>query len=265
MIEQSEQIGQLATALAKAQSEIVNPEFDAKNPHFKNRYATLAAHTDSIRKPLAKFGLSVLQGIGNTAEGGVMVTTRIIHSSGEWMSCSVGMQLPEKATAQALGSLVTYLRRYSLASMGFIVGEPDDDGEEDRQGSRPVFDPSKAKGGKPTNVPAKKPVDFLDESSTSEPQDTALIGDDRAEAICAMLVASNKNPSVLLAQIETLGFNIDNGVAGLPETLLPRIRAWVAKAVAATPQDDSPKSDDSPVAEESKLANLTTRRRAKGG
>ena len=46
---QSENIETLAAALAKAQGVIANPAFDAVNPHFKNRYATLGAHIEAVR------------------------------------------------------------------------------------------------------------------------------------------------------------------------------------------------------------------------
>lgn len=261
-MEQSNEIGSIASALAKAQLEIANPEFDAVNPHFKNRYASLAAHTESLRKPLAKQGIAIIQSI-STGEGAVTVTTRLVHSSGQWLGDAVAMSLPDKATAQTLGSFVTYLRRYSLAAFGFVVGEPDDDGEEDRK-ARPTFQPSAAKGGKPSK-PAKPQDDFLAaaapiHAATSE----ATIGSDRADAILSRLSAVKRNPAVLLSAIESQGFDVSDGIAGLPESLLPRVEAWVAKAEQSAPTDSTESSeggDDNP----SRLDTLRSRRSTKGG
>jgi hypothetical protein len=131
-LNRSESIAAIAAALSKAQMEISNPPLDAVNPHFKNRYASLGAHLSSVREPLSKQGIALLQGVSTTANGGVAVTTMLVHSSGEWMSSEVSMSLPDRATAQQLGSVVTYLRRYSIAGMTMIVGEEEDDGEADR-------------------------------------------------------------------------------------------------------------------------------------
>lgn len=128
----SDGIGALVAALAKAQQEIRNPALDSVNPHFKNRYASLGAHLEAVREPLAKQGLVLSQHVENT-EDGVAVTTLLAHASGEWMSSSVAMPLPDRATAQNLGAIVSYLRRYAIGSVAFLTGEEDDDAERDRQ------------------------------------------------------------------------------------------------------------------------------------
>jgi hypothetical protein len=269
-MEQSQQIGSLAAALAKAQLEIANPEFDAVNPHFKNRYASLAAHTESLRKPLAKQGLAIVQSI-STGDNSVSVTTRLIHASGEWMADSVSMALPERATAQVLGSFVTYLRRYSLAAFGLVVGEPDDDGEEDRK-SRPTFNPANAKGGsgKPASKPSKPADDFLSEAAPirAASSDEPLIGSDRADEILNRLAAIKRNPVALLAAVEGQGFDVSSGIAGLPESLLPRVEAWVAKAVQAHGEaagEENAESSAEGSDKSSRLDTLRTRRSSRGG
>lgn len=150
----SEQIGKLVTALALAQSQTSNPALDRAHPHFKGfRYASLGAHLDAIRAPFAANGLIVTQGV--TSEGNhVSVTTMIAHSSGEWMRSSVGMTLPEKATAQNLGAVVTYLRRYAIASMCLLTGDDDTDADEDREARQP---PRQEPRGAPAMPPAPAP------------------------------------------------------------------------------------------------------------
>jgi len=228
-MEQSQQIGSLAAALAKAQLEITNPEFDAINPHYKNKYASLAAHTEALRKPLAKQGLTIVQSI-STSDAGVCVTTRLIHSSGEWLADGVAMPMPEKATAQTLGSFVTYLRRYSLAAFGLVVGEPDDDGEEDRKSRGTTATPAVlATKTKPSNA---NDSDFLAEAnSTNKGRD--LIGADRAREIVAFLTSINRTPEALLETIQAQGFDVSKGIAGLPASIHPRVQAWITKAASS--------------------------------
>jgi hypothetical protein len=93
------------------------------NPHFKSKYADLASVWDACRVPLSKHGLAVLQPV--RADGpSVTVTTILAHSSGEWISESLTMTAQQN-TPQAVGSAITYGRRYGLSSMVGIA--PDDD------------------------------------------------------------------------------------------------------------------------------------------
>jgi hypothetical protein len=122
----SSDIGKLAPALAGALGEIANAAKDSKNPHFKSTYASLASVIDATKATLASHGLVVVQAPG-WQDGRVTVTTRIIHTSGEWIEATAEAPAP-KADPQGVGSAVTYLRRYSLAAMCGITQE-DDDGE----------------------------------------------------------------------------------------------------------------------------------------
>lgn len=126
MIETSQTIADLATALAKAQGEIENAVKDGKNPHFKgSSYATLASIWNAIRAPLSKHGIAVMQCPSTDENGSVLMTTRLVHSSGDWMQSHMACK-PAAGTAQALGSVITYLRRYALAAMVGIAPEDDD-------------------------------------------------------------------------------------------------------------------------------------------
>ena len=79
MIEHSEQINELAKALAAAQAEIEGASKDKTNPHFKSRYADLASVWEACRKPLSKHGLSVIQGPSG-GEGGTIALCTLIRS-----------------------------------------------------------------------------------------------------------------------------------------------------------------------------------------
>lgn len=128
-------VDQLATALAKAQAEIVGAEKSRKNDHFKSSYATLADTWEACRGPLTKHGLSIVQLVGATANG-VTVETRLLHSSGQSLSSILELPVGQK-TAQGIGSAITYGRRYGLSAMVGVAPDEDDDGNtaSNRQGA----------------------------------------------------------------------------------------------------------------------------------
>lgn len=120
----SEQINEIAAALAKAQRAIEGAKKDSVNPHFKNRYADLAAVWDACREPLTVNGLAALQPVCHR-DGRNVTVTRIVHSSGQWMEDDGIPLLLSKEDMQGLGSALTYSRRYGLMAMVGIA--PDDD------------------------------------------------------------------------------------------------------------------------------------------
>ena len=115
-------IGELAAALAKAQGEMTVAYNDGKNPHFRSTYATLASIHQAAVGPLARNGLAVVQAPG-LVDGTVTLTTRLIHSSGQWMECQMAAA-SKNMGPQAIGSTVTYLRRGGLAAMVGVVSGP---------------------------------------------------------------------------------------------------------------------------------------------
>jgi hypothetical protein len=122
----SEQINELAAALAKAQGQIQGAVKDSTNPAFKSRYADLASVWDACRVALSLNGLAVVQGPALVGQG-VSVTTRLLHSSGQWAESTLILPM-DKATAQGAGSAITYARRYALAAMVGVAPDDDDDG-----------------------------------------------------------------------------------------------------------------------------------------
>lgn len=124
----SEQLNELATALAKAQADIKNAAFNKVNPHFKSKYADLAAIRDAVTPSLAKNGLSIVQMTGED-NGKLIVKTRLLHSSGQWLQSDYPIT-NDLNSPQKMGSALTYARRYSLAAICGIASEEDDDGNE---------------------------------------------------------------------------------------------------------------------------------------
>lgn len=123
----SEQINDLAAALAAAQAELRNPVFDSQNPHFKSKFASLAQVRDTITPTLAKHGLSVTQLATNDDQGRPSVETILLHKSGQWLSSTLAVPVG-KSDAHGAGSAITYARRYSLMAIVNVVGDEDDDG-----------------------------------------------------------------------------------------------------------------------------------------
>lgn len=127
---QSEQIGKVAEALSKAQSTMLEAKEDAKNPFFKSNYADLTSVWRACKKSLTDNGLAVTQPTV-CIDGQLYLATKIIHSgSGEWLQGFYPIYLP-KQDPQAVGSAITYARRYSLASMVGVHKEGEDDDAEE--------------------------------------------------------------------------------------------------------------------------------------
>jgi hypothetical protein len=125
-MQHSEKIDELATALAKAQAVMTGALKDSANPFFKSRYADLESVWTACRKALTEHGLSVVQSASAT-EGGVAVTTMLLHSSGQWMRDTLPLN-PKDMSPQGIGSAITYGRRYGLAAIAGVY-QTDDDAE----------------------------------------------------------------------------------------------------------------------------------------
>lgn len=123
----SETIGKLAEALSKCQGELPPAKKDSKNPFFKSSYADLASVWDTIRGPMSRNGLAIVQPPMPTDNGHIVIRTILMHTSGEWISGDLSM-VPVKNDPQSFGSAITYGRRYSLMAMLGVAPE-DDDGE----------------------------------------------------------------------------------------------------------------------------------------
>jgi hypothetical protein len=139
----SESIQNLSAALSKAQAEMPAIKFDCKNPFLKNDYASLGAIIAGARPVIAKHGLSVSQ-LTFGEDGVAGVETVLMHTSGEWISSSISMPVGEekgKSSAQVAGSIITYLRRYSLASILGIYSDEDGDGNKPEPERKPKSQP----------------------------------------------------------------------------------------------------------------------------
>jgi hypothetical protein len=142
----SDAINEIATALAKAQGAIKNAKKDSANPFFKSTYADLASVAEACRPQLAANGIAVVQAPSTGDDGRVSVETMLVHSSGQWMSETVSVK-PKDDGAQALGSVITYLRRYSLAAFAGVAPEDDDGNAAVGHGTQKATTPAPVKPG----------------------------------------------------------------------------------------------------------------------
>ena len=126
-MQKSESIANLAQALALFQGEVTNPKETAENPFYKSSYSPLSEVINTIRPILSKHGLSVLQSPSGDGEH-IIVTTLLMHLSGEWIEGEPLVLKADKITAQGAGSAISYGRRYSLSAILGISSEDDDDG-----------------------------------------------------------------------------------------------------------------------------------------
>ena len=123
----SNSIANLAQALSLFQGEVINPKNTATNPFFKSKYSPLSEVINTTKPILAKHGLSVLQSPSGDGEH-IVVTTLLMHSSGEWIEGEPLVLKADKVTAQGAGSAISYGRRYSLSAILGIASEEEDDG-----------------------------------------------------------------------------------------------------------------------------------------
>src|SRR3954451_658471 len=136
MRSRSDPIAQLASALAKAQTELVNPaktltgvidRWGSGNEGQSYRYAPLSAGLDIVRKALCKHELAVIQSTHvDEVSSTIILTTTLAHGSGEWVSaCWPVCRTLDMTNPKLMGAALTYARRYGLFTLVGLAGEDD--------------------------------------------------------------------------------------------------------------------------------------------
>ena len=115
----------VAAALVKAQKEFGPALKSSTNPHFKSRYADLAACVEAVIDALNNSGIALTQRL-SPCDDGVIVETVFVHESGEIINCGQLHVPAAKQDPQGYGSALTYARRYSLMAACGIAPEDDD-------------------------------------------------------------------------------------------------------------------------------------------
>ena len=167
---ETKQAVSLVAALAVAQSKMKNPKMDSVNPHFRNRYASLAAVLAVVTPPLNEQGIFITQEL--RTEDGLLSCEVVARKDAEEIRFGA-MRLPVgKPDVQGYGSATTYARRYTLQSTFGLVGEEDDDGEAasrpqpQQQPAKPLFkkNPPKAEANRAMELITKAEAAGLKES-----------------------------------------------------------------------------------------------------
>jgi hypothetical protein len=126
-MKRSETIVEISKALYQLHKEIGKVQKDATNPFFKSKYSTLESVMETAKAPLDANGLFVTQTMDETEAGPIVETTVIHAETGEYITSSVpAIAKKGDNQMQALGSAITYARRYGLAAILGIVQEDDD-------------------------------------------------------------------------------------------------------------------------------------------
>jgi hypothetical protein len=194
----SESVAAIATALAKAQTELSNPEkamigtvYDNRSDSAQSfRYASLASGLDIVRKTLGGQQIAITQTTDiDRTSGTVNLTTVLLHTSGEWISSDWPVcQLSETSAPRRMGAALTYARRYALFTMVGIAGEDDLDSPEVAKGQfeiqRPpnvALKPKSSAGPLPVQPSSRNGINgFEPASEKSSVEESAAI---RAELI----------------------------------------------------------------------------------
>ena len=121
---------EMHTDLIKFISETKDVHADSVNPFHKSKYASLAAHLAALKPLAAKHNLAIVQ-MPESEGNHVGVRTTIVHKNGMTMSSFIGIPMVDGAKGQDAGAVISYLRRYALASVSGVATD-DDDAEGDR-------------------------------------------------------------------------------------------------------------------------------------
>lgn len=160
-------------AYVLAVNEMENPENVAENLYHQNRYAPLSEVIEKIKPVLKKHGLAFMQvpyiqyetldDNGKARQvADISVTTKIVHVSGEMLEFPPMVMRSGNLNPQSIGSIITYCRRYSLASIFGLAGkEEDDDGNiafEERESQHNQQYNQQFQSQKPESKPSSQPT-----------------------------------------------------------------------------------------------------------
>ena len=126
---QSEHVGELITALSKAQAEFTPAIKDSDNPFFKSKYADLAANLNAVRPALNRNGIAIIQADSSDLSRGAAIVRTSLHCGEQWLAVEAEAPALDKSgniNVQTIGSAWTYLRRYTLQALCGLASEDDD-------------------------------------------------------------------------------------------------------------------------------------------
>lgn len=219
------------SAMATAQGEMEPVRKDSVNPHTKSRYASFEAIDSTVRPIYTRHGFSVSYRTGTSAPGTVRMICTVAHAGGHAIEAELTAGLDNsgaggrttKTDVQAVGSTVSYLRRYILSMIWNIaLAGDDDDGEGSRAPARTWADDAPRRPvGRPTTAPRSR-IDPVAAMNRAE-MDRTLDGDDIPQLDKAALGVQTLEASIRAAANETEL----HAIAGSQQ--VEKQRAWLAK------------------------------------
>jgi ERF superfamily len=272
----SESVAALASALAKAQAELVNPEKSLTaiirtgrpgEGERSFRYAPLSSGLDIVRKTLGRHEIATVQTTAiDQMAGMVNLTTTLAHASGEWIASDWPVcPVAETTNPQRMGAALTYARRYALFTLVGIAGEDDLDAPDLRDGPRsptPLADERslKLRDGQP-RVPPRKPGNGRrrygmqsERPGTLEPDQSAALRDKLLTALGNITSAD----SAAIWALEVLaGKNrlVTTDAKLVEDAFEQRLSKLAPSATAEAAADAAPATHEDPVRADETLAN----------
>jgi ERF superfamily protein len=251
----SETVAALASALAKAQAELVNPEKSLTatirtgrpgDSERSFRYAPLSSGLDIVRKTLGQHEIATLQttAIDQTA-GMVNLTTTLAHASGEWIASDWPVcPIAETANPQRMGAALTYARRYALFTLVGIAGEDDLDAPDLCDGplsaaERPMDDQSRMPTRTPGDGHARGGSAKLERAVNLDPQQSAAL---REKLLIEVRNITSTDLAAGWARATLAAKNsLTAADAKLVEDAFERRLSELPSSEAATPSNDDPR------------------------
>uniref|UniRef100_A0A6M3KI39 Putative Erf family protein n=1 Tax=viral metagenome TaxID=1070528 RepID=A0A6M3KI39_9ZZZZ len=261
----SEVINELAAALSQAQAEMSGAKKDTDNPHLRSKYADLASCIEAGREPLAKHGLAVTQLIHHGEP--MTLVTLLLHSSGQWLKAVAPLVAEEQKginASQALGSVISYMRRYSFQA---IIGQASEDDDAHGAGSAEPREQSEPQGklvcpscGKQAVIKGKPEYGggyvcwkkeggcgkkFSEaELATTPPTKPAKMTEDERKAFAGALanLAFDREPGAYEDAVKACGYTMEK-LDGMTDSETARI-AYRAIKLALETEPDGPDAGD---------------------
>jgi len=244
----SESVAALASALAKAQAELINPEKSLTatirtgrpgDGEHGFRYAPLSSGLDIVRKTLGQHEIATLQitAIDQTA-GMVNLTTTLAHASGEWIASDWPVcAIAEIANPQRMGAALTYARRYALFTLVGIAGEDDLDAPDLCDGplSPSAVDRSLRPTDDQSRMPPRTPGDGHARRVRAKLERAVPLNPDQSAALREKLLTELGNINALTAKN-----SLSAADAKLVEDAFERRLSELPSSEAATPSNDDP-------------------------
>ena len=271
----SETVAALASALAKAQAELVNPEKSLTatirtgrpgDGERSFRYAPLSSGLDIVRKTLGQHEIATVQTTAvDQAAGIVNLTTMLAHASGEWIASDWPVcAIADMATPQRMGAALTYARRYALFTLVGIAGEDDLDAPDLCDGPPSLLPSAVDRSFKPKGTPGNGHGrgGRKSESITLDPEQSAAL---REELLAQVGNITSADLAVAWArEALTVKNSLTTADAKLVEDAFERKLSELPSSDAAAPSNDLSSVPQTAGPQETAPAESTYPDQAKG-